>query len=166
MGVLTWGHLSHWLLTASCSDIWPQNSAWQRPSNSLRSVRQTHTHSWKQPTHRRTHALLNSQDHTFLTDVLCLHTPADAHANITVRALILLLMCHRLRLLHHRSSFRDRITVPNSILLNYWVFYKRDKAFCQHTRKPGFSLLSLLEKVESFSPPNIHLPVNLNNTDR
>lgn len=80
--------------------------------------------------------------------------------------LILLSMCHRLRLLHHYSSFRDRITVPNSILLNYWVFYKWDEALCQHTPIPGSSRISLLEKVTSFSPPNTHLPVNLNNSDR
>lgn len=49
VGVLTWGHLSHWLLTASCSDIWPHNLAWQWSSNTLRPVRQTHTYSWKQP---------------------------------------------------------------------------------------------------------------------
>lgn len=49
VGVLTWGHLSHWLLTASCSDIWPRNLAWQKSSTTLRPVRQTHTCSWKQP---------------------------------------------------------------------------------------------------------------------
>lgn len=33
-----WGHLSQRLLAASFTDIWPRNPAWQRPSNSLRSV--------------------------------------------------------------------------------------------------------------------------------
>lgn len=146
VSVFTWGHLSHWLHTASCSDIWPQNSAWQRPSNSLRSVRQTHTYSWKQPTHRHTHAPLNSQDHTFLW-TFCVGRCLQMYTNITAWASFLLLsMRHCLRLLHHYSSFRHKITVHNSILLNYCTFYKWDGAFCQYTWKPGSSLLKFAAK--------------------
>lgn len=141
VGVLTWGHLSHWLLTASCSDIWPQNSAWQRPSNSLRSVRQTQMKTADTETHSCATKFTTSHFFFpfFLTDVLCLQTPADVHANITVRASFDFII-HCPRLLRHYSSFRDRLTV------NYSVSYKWDKEFCQHPWTPGSSLLSLLQE--------------------
>lgn len=107
------GHLSRWLLAASRTDIWPQNPAWQSPSNSPRSVGQMHT--WN----RRTCAPLNSQDRAYFSHF------------VDVRRRVRLTQCELpLRRCsgpaHHHSSFRDGITVLSSTLLEHSLHYKWD----------------------------------------
>lgn len=55
----------------------------------------------------------------FFMDILCLQAPADVHANITVwSSFDFIINVPLLRFLRHYSSFRDRISVLNSILLS------------------------------------------------
>lgn len=162
MGVLTWGHLSHWLLTASCSDIWPQNSAWQRPSNSLRSVRQMHTYSWKQPTHRCTTKFTRSHFFFFYGCFVFADACRCTYKHYSTSFLWFHYKCATAWGFYIIFfSFRDRITVLSSTLLDFWIFLWWDETFsdAHDNQDPHFLVCST--KRPSLSPQNT---VNLNNS--